>query len=72
MDSDVKDIFEVEREPASSGTPQLSKEAIMGSIKVRGKTNTPAETSVYYVSTGTWCVDIDSPADQPMYIVHVP
>ena len=35
MDSDVKDIFEVEREPASSGAQQLSKEAIMGSLKVR-------------------------------------
>ena len=40
MDSDVKDIFEVDREPVSSSTQQLSKEAIMGSLKVR---DTPAE-----------------------------
>ena len=33
MDSDVKDIFELERESAG-GTPQLSKEAIMGTLKV--------------------------------------
>jgi len=34
MDSDVKDIFEVERE-SSGGTPQLSKEDIMGAtVKV--------------------------------------
>ena len=35
MDSDVKDIFELEKESSTSrGTPSLTKDAILGGMKV--------------------------------------